>query len=71
MAVHSEQNALLQCGDITRAHTVYISCTPCFVCAKMIANTDIRHVICETSYADTRGLQVLMDAGCRVEVLDA
>ena len=68
MAVHAEQNALLQCCDLSRAHTIYTSCVPCFVCAKMIANTNIEMVVCETDYADKRGLMVLLDRGCTVEV---
>jgi dCMP deaminase len=68
MAVHAEQNALLQCTSLDRAYTIYCSCVPCFVCAKMIANTGIEVVICETTYADTRGLQVLIEKGCYIEI---
>ena len=68
MAVHAEQNALLQCGDLSRAHTIYCSCTPCFVCAKMIANTNIEVIICEQGYADKRGLMVLLERGLTVEI---
>lgn len=68
MAVHAEQNALLQCTNLRSAHTLYCSCAPCFICAKMIANTDIAVVICETDYADKRGHQVLFDRGCYLEI---
>lgn len=68
LAVHAEQNALLQCSDLTRAHTIYCTCTPCFVCAKLIANTEIRTAICEQKYADQRGLKLLLDAGISVIV---
>jgi len=52
MAVHAEQNAIIQCTDLRRAHTIYVSCSPCFVCAKMIANTSIKRVVCVTEYPD-------------------
>ena len=68
LAVHSEQNALLQCSDLPRAHTIYISCIPCFVCAKMICNTGIKKVICVETYADTRGMELLLQSGKYVEV---
>lgn len=68
MAVHAEQNALLQCLDLSRAYTIYCSCVPCFVCAKMIANTNIESVVCVEDYADKKGLTVLLDRGCVVEV---
>jgi dCMP deaminase len=62
LSVHAEQNALLQCSNLQLARIIYVSCTPCFVCAKMIANTDIDTVICEMDYADTRGRDILIRA---------
>ena len=38
MAVHAEQNCLLQCLRLDLAHTMYCSAIPCFTCAKMILN---------------------------------
>lgn len=66
LAVHAEQNALLQCTDLERAHTMYVSCTPCFVCAKMIANTKIRTVVCAEPYADKDGMRILEACGVAV-----
>lgn len=66
LAVHAEQNALLQCTDLERAHTLYVSCTPCFVCAKMIANTKIRTVVCAEPYADKDGMRILEACGVAV-----
>lgn len=68
MAIHAEQNALLQCSALYRAHTLYCSCLPCFVCSKMIANTEIKVVICEQDYADKTGQDVLLEAGIVLEV---
>jgi dCMP deaminase len=68
MAVHAEQNALLQCNDLNRAHTIYCSCVPCFVCAKMLANTGIEVIICAEDYADKKGLLVLAERGCYIEI---
>jgi hypothetical protein len=34
----------------------------------MLANTNIEVAVCETDYADTRGKQVLMDAGWNIEI---
>ena len=68
MAIHSEQNALLQCRNIDRAYTMYCSCLPCFICSKMIANTNITQIICKEDYADRRGLVVLIEAGMIVEI---
>lgn len=63
LAVHAEQNALLQCTNHSLAHTMYVTCTPCFTCAKMICNTNIEVINCTESYADTRGVDILIEAG--------
>lgn len=68
LAVHAEQNALLQCMDIERAHTMYCSCIPCFICAKMIANTNIELIVAVEEYADTRGKDILIEAGIVIHV---
>lgn len=68
MAVHAEQNALLQCSNLSRAHTMYCSCVPCFVCAKMVTNTSIKRIVAKETYADTRGFDVLMDAGILIQI---
>jgi dCMP deaminase len=63
MAVHAEQNALLQCAQLFKAHTMYVSCTPCFTCAKMILNTPIKQVVVAGSYADDEGGKLLRRRG--------
>jgi len=68
MAVHAEQNALLQCSNLSNAHAMYVSCVPCFVCAKMIANTKISYILTIEQYADSRGRDVLSEAGIGVFV---
>jgi len=52
MAVHAEVNAMLQCSRINDARTLYVSCTPCIGCAKMICNTPIKRIIASSAYAD-------------------
>lgn len=52
LAVHAEQNVLLQTHRIDLAHTMYVSSTPCFVCAKLICNTPIKNVVSLQAYAE-------------------
>ena len=66
LAVHAEQNALMQCSRLDLADTIYVSNTPCFTCAKMIANTNIRRVVSAEPYADKEGRAVLAAAGKRL-----
>lgn len=67
-AVHAEVNAVLQCSRLEAARTLYVSCTPCFACAKMLACTSIRRIVCREPYSDLDGLRVLELAGISCEV---
>jgi len=71
MAVHAEQNALLQCSRLDLAHTLFVSCSPCFTCAKLLANTSIRRVVCLEVYADPLGAFVLEQARVRIVIADS
>ncbi len=63
MAIHAEQNALLQCKDLDRADVIYCSTMPCFTCSKLIANTPIKHVFYLEPYPDERGAGLLAYLG--------
>lgn len=68
VAVHAEVNALLQCWRVDLAHTIYVSCTPCFSCAKMLANTSIKRVVCSEPYADFEGASLLAALGIKIVI---
>ena len=67
-AVHAEVNSIVQCADLSRATIMYVSCTPCFSCAKMILNTPIKVVRCVEAYADRSGIEMLSRGGIQVFV---
>ena len=67
MAIHAEMNAVLQCSNIAMACRMYTSCTPCFDCAKVIANTPIKHIVTLETYSQ-EGLDVLRYRGIKVSV---
>jgi len=69
MAVHAEVNAILQCHRLDLVHTLYVSCTPCFSCAKMLCNTNLKRIVCVEQYADVLGQQLLQAQGITVTVL--
>lgn len=67
-AVHAEQNAILNCSDLNRVNTVYCSCTPCYECAKMLANLkNLKRVVVNEAYADHRGFEILERAGIKIK----
>lgn len=71
MAIHAEMNAIIQAGSrLKDAYRIYCSCTPCFECAKLIANTKILYVVVSEAYADQRGKEVLEHMGIQVEELN-
>jgi len=70
MAVHAEVNAIIQCHRIDLAHTLYSTCTPCFECAKMIANTPIRRVVALATYPSD-GPWVLASANIQLVIKSA
>ena len=70
MAVHAETNAILQCSSLSRASIMYCSCVPCKTCALMICNTEIETIFAKERYADTRGLDILLDRGITIIVDD-
>jgi dCMP deaminase len=68
-AVHAEVNAVLQCARVDLIHTAYVSCTPCFNCAKMLANIEnLQRIICLEEYSDLNGYRMLGKAGIEVVV---
>lgn len=62
-AIHAEVNAILQCHRIDLIHTLYVSAAPCYTCAKMLCNTNLKQVVCLETYADAKGRELLEAQG--------
>lgn len=52
-AIHAEQNALLQCADVQKIHTVYVTTSPCRHCMKIIMNTSAKRVVFLSEYSQS------------------
>lgn len=68
-SLHAEQNALLQAAMIgvpCEGATMYVTCQPCNMCAKMILNAGISQVIYEGDYPDEFSLELFRDGGLDV-----
>ena len=52
-AIHAEQNALLQCADVQKIHTVYVTVSPCRHCMKLIMNTSAKRVVFLNEYSQS------------------
>ena len=68
--LHSEQNALIKAGAQLADKAMFVTSSPCVMCAKMIVNCNVGRVYYRTGYRDSAGLQVLEQAGVRVEQYD-
>jgi len=54
-SVHAEQNVIVQAalhGISTRHSTVYCTCSPCIICAKMLINAQISRFVACKEYPD-------------------
>jgi dCMP deaminase len=74
VSIHAEANALLFCDRRDREDgTIYVTTVPCWDCAKMIANSGLRRVVCTLDPAydyrlPTRSLGMLRV--CDIEVVE-
>ena len=65
--IHAEINALLKLDyNNPKKKKLYVTLSPCRMCAKAIVNSGIDEVIYSEEYRDTSGLDVLRDAGIEV-----
>lgn len=63
--LHAEQNVFLQAarhGVSTHGAVLYITHTPCSICAKMIINAGVSEVIVANEYPDIMAMEFLKEA---------
>jgi len=63
--LHAEQNVILQAaahGVSTRGSVLYITDSPCIICAKMIINAGIKEVVVLGQYPDKMAIELLREA---------
>ncbi len=68
-ALHAEQNAILQAaliGVSCDGATIYVTCQPCNMCAKMVVNAGIVKVIYEGDYPDDYSKEIFRQGGIEV-----
>ena len=73
MALHAEQNAIIQAaylGQSIAGGTIYCTHQPCVICAKMIINAGLKRIVVKEGYPDELSLQILDEAGLKIEMFD-
>ncbi len=72
MALHAEQNAIIQAASMRQSiegATIYVTHQPCVSCAKMIINAGIRRIVVREGYPDQLSVDILAEAGIRTVLL--
>ena len=69
-AVHAEMNALLQLQS-TDTLTAYLTVTPCFDCAKVLANSNVKRIVASVWYPQTEVKEILEEANIVVDIKTA
>ena len=65
--IHAEINALLKMDyNNPKRKIMYVTLSPCRMCAKAMVNSGIAEVVYEEAYRDSGGLEILKDAGVPV-----
>lgn len=70
--LHAESNAIAKVAKSTNSSqgaTLYVTCSPCYECSKMIIQAGIKRVVYEEEYRLAEGLALLLKANIEVERL--
>lgn len=66
--IHAEANALTKLNYLdTRKRKIYLTHSPCSVCARMIINAGITKVVYADSYRKSQGLDILLARGIQIK----
>lgn len=65
--IHAEVNALIKLDyNNLKPRVLYVTLSPCRMCAKAIINAGISEVVYNEDYRDTSGIDILRSAGIKV-----
>ena len=68
--IHAEVNALIKLDfNSPKRKKMYVSLSPCKMCAKAIINARIDEVVYIDKYRDLSGVELLQNAGIKVRQL--
>jgi dCMP deaminase len=69
--IHAEQNVIIQAslhGVSLEGATVYVTHSPCILCAKMLVNAKIKRFVTFSSYNDDSFVEIFKEAGIEFEL---
>jgi len=63
MAIHAEQNAILQCSDVYKIKSVYSTTSPCITCTKLLLNTSCTEIVFKEKYPHEEAAELWKSTG--------
>ena len=70
--LHAEANAITKVArsnNSSEGATLYVTCSPCIECAKLIIQAGIRRVVFSELYHNTDGIDLLQRSGVEIEYI--
>lgn len=67
--LHAESNAITKCAKSTASSegaSIFTTTMPCLECSKLIVQSGITEVIYSENYSNSKGLELLFEAGIKV-----
>jgi dCMP deaminase len=65
--IHAEMNSLIKLDyNNLKTRVMYVTLSPCRMCAKAIVNAGISEVVYGDEYRDTTGIDILIKSGIKV-----
>ncbi len=61
--IHSEVNALVKAPGAVKDKVVFVTNSPCVMCAKLMMNSGVTHVFYRYKYRDPSGIELLASTG--------
>lgn len=61
--IHSEMNALVKAPGTVKDKVVFVTDSPCVMCAKLMINSGVTHLFYRRPYRDPSGVELLQSAG--------
>ena len=69
MAIHAEQNALLQCPDTRDIKAAYCTTQPCLTCTKLLLNTSCQSIVYLQPYPHEIAVNLWTSTGRSISML--
>ena len=64
--IHSEANALIKAGAAIPDKVMFVTVSPCAMCAKLIVNTQVSRIFYRVAYRDSEGIDLIRRVGIEV-----